>query len=176
MTYSFELPLLALLILTAGGAIIVKELISAVLILGAYSFFLALVWAWLGAADVAFVEAVVGAGLATVFFLLTLSQTSPEDTRIRRPPPPIIAVIALPLLGLLLLYAANDLPAFGDPGAPASVHVSPHYIENSLADTRTPNVVTSVLMDYRVLDTLIETVVVFTSGIACWLLLRRDSE
>ena len=85
-------------------------------------------------------------------------------------------MIALPLLGLLLLYAANDLPAFGDPGAPASVHVSPHYIENSLADTRTPNVVTSVLMDYRVLDTLIETVVVFTSGIACWLLLRRDTE
>ena len=31
-------------------------------------------------------------------------------------------------------------------------------------------------MDYRALDTLIETVVVFTSGIACWLLLRRDPE
>ena len=176
MTYSFELPLLVLLLLTAGGAIIVKDLISAVLILGGYSFFLALVWAWLGASDVAFVEAVVGAGLATVFFLLTLSQTSPEAMRIRRPPPPVIALIALPLLGLLLLYAANDLPAFGDPGSPASAHVSPHYIENSLADTLTPNVVTSVLMDYRVLDTLIETVVVFTSGIACWLLLRRDAE
>ena len=176
MTYSFELPLLVLLILTAGGAIMVKELISAVLLLGAYSFFLALVWAWLGAADVAFVEAVVGAGLATVFFLLTLSQTSPRDTRIRRPPPPILAVVALLLLGLLLLYAANDLPAFGDPASPASRHVSRHYIENSLADTRTPNIVTSVLMDYRAFDTLIETVVVFTSGIACWLLRRREPE
>lgn len=176
MMYSFELPLLVLLILTAGGAILVKDLISAVLILGAYSFFLALIWAWLGSADVAFVEAVVGAGLATVFFLVTLFRTVPEDTRIRRPPPPLVALIALPLLGLLLLYAANDLPGFGDPGSPASTHVSPHYLENSVADTRTPNVVTSVLMDYRVLDTLIETVVVFTSGIACWLLLRRNPE
>ncbi|MDE0628637.1 MAG: DUF4040 domain-containing protein [Bryobacterales bacterium] len=176
MTYSFELPLLVLLILTAGGAILVKDLISAVLILGSYSFFLALIWAWLGAADVAFVEAVVGAGLATVFFLLTLFRTAPDDTRIRRPRPPVVVVVALPLLGMLLLHAASDLPSFGDPASPASTHVSPHYLENSVADTLTPNVVTSVLMDYRALDTLIETVVVFTSGIACWLLLRRDPE
>jgi multicomponent Na+:H+ antiporter subunit B len=173
MNYSFELPLLALLILTAGGAIIVKDLISAVLILGSYSFFLALVWAWLGAVDVAFVEAVVGAGLATVFFLLTLFRMAPEHTLIRRSPPPISAVIALPLLGLLLLYAASDLPAFGDPLSPASTHVSPFYIENSFRDTQTPNVVTAVLMDYRALDTMLETGVIFTSGMACWLLLRR---
>ncbi len=174
MTFSFEIPLLVLLLLTAAAAIFVKDLISAVLILGSYSFFLALVWAWLGAVDVAFVEAVVGAGLATVFFLLTLFGTAPEDTRIRRPPAPIAAVIGLPLLGILLLYAATDLPEFGDPGSPASVHISPFYLENSYADTHTPNVVTAVLMDYRALDTLIETAVIFTSGIACWLILRRD--
>lgn len=173
MTYSFELPLLVLLILTAGGAIVVKDLISSVFILGSYSFFLALVWAWLGAVDVAFVEAVVGAGLATVFFLLTLFGTAPKDTVIDRPPPPIAALIGLPVLGLLLLYAANDLPAFGDPGSPASVHVSPYYLENSLAETQTSNVVTAVLMDYRALDTLMETAVIFTAGIACWLVLRR---
>ena len=69
---TFEFPLLVLLVMTAAGAIIVKDLISAVFILGSYSFALALVWALLGAVDVAFVEAVVGAGLATVFFLLTL--------------------------------------------------------------------------------------------------------
>ena len=174
MIFSFEIPLLILLILTAAGAILVKDLVPAVLILGSYSFFLALVWAWLGAVDVAFVEAVVGAGLATVFFLLTLFGTAPKDTRIRRPSPPWAALIGLPLLGFLLLYAANDLPKFGDPISPASVHISPVYLENSLQDTNTPNVVTSVLMDYRSLDTLIETVVIFTAGIACALLLRRN--
>jgi len=174
MMFSFEIPLLILLILTAGGAILVKDLVPAVFILGSYSFFLALVWAWIGAVDVAFVEAVVGAGLGTVFFLLTLFGTAPKDTRLHRPPPPWAALIGLPLLGFLLLYAASDLPKFGDPVSPASVHISPVYLENSLQDTNTPNVVTSVLMDYRSLDTLIETVVIFTAGIACALLLRRN--
>ena len=173
MSYSFELPLLVLLIMTAGSAILVKDLISSVLILGSYSFFLALVWAWLGAVDVAFVEAVVGAGLATVFFLLALFRTAPKDSIIRRSRPPIGAIISLPILGLLLLYAASDLPVFGDPQSPASTHVSPYYLENSLRDTQTPNVVTAVLMDYRALDTMLETGVIFTAGIACWLLLRR---
>ena len=176
MNYSFEIPLLILLLMTAAGAIIVKDLISAVFILGSYSFLLAVVWAWLGAVDVAFVEAVVGAGLATVFFLLTLFGTAPKDTRIRRTTTPFVAWFGLPLLGLLLLYVAEDLPRFGSPDSPASVHVSPEYLKNSLQDTDTPNVVTAVLMDYRAFDTLIETAVIFTAGIACVLLLRRNQE
>ncbi len=176
MNLFFEISLLVLLIMTAAGAILVKDLLSSVLILGTYSFLLALVWAWLGAVDVAFVEAVVGAGLATVFFLLTLFGTAPKDTRIRRPAPPLIALFGLPLLGLLLLYAAEDLPEFKDPESRANVHVSPEYLKNSLRETDTPNVVTAVLMDYRAFDTLIETAVIFTAGIACALLLRRNRE
>jgi multicomponent Na+:H+ antiporter subunit B len=84
MIFLVEIPLLLLLVITAGGAILVRDLISAVLILGTYSFFLAVAWAWLGAVDVAFVESVVGAGLATVFFLLTLFVTAPKDTSVRR--------------------------------------------------------------------------------------------
>jgi len=34
--------------------------------------------------------------------------------------------------------------------------------------------VTSVLMDYRSLDTMVETVVIFASGIACALLLKKE--
>ena len=172
---TFELPLLIFLVMTAAGAILVKDLISSVLILGTYSFTLALVWALLGAVDVAFVEAVVGAGLATVFFLLTLFNTLEKDTKIRRPPMPWIALIAMPLVAVLLLYGAADLPAFGDPGSPASTHISPYYLENSVQQTRTPNVVTAVLMDYRSLDTLVETIVIFTAGIACALILRKGN-
>ena len=176
MTLWFEILLLILVVVTAAGAILVKDLISAVLILGSYSFLLALVWAWLGAVDVAFVEAVVGAGLATIFFLLTLFGTAPKDTHLRRSAPPRLALLGLPVLGLLLLYAAEDLPRFNDPASPASVHVSPDYLRNSLEDTETPNVVTSVLMDYRAFDTLIETAVIFTAGVACVLLLGRKRE
>ena len=175
MTFSYEIPLLILVLVTAAGVILVKDLMSSVLLLGTYSFFLSLVWAWLGAVDVAFVEAVVGGGLGTVLFLLTLIGTAPKDTRLRRPPPSAITLIVFPLLGLLLLYAANDLPEFGDPNTPASAHISPTYLEQSYQDTHTPNVVTSVLMDYRSLDTMVETVVIFAAGIACALLLRRNA-
>lgn len=175
MRLVYEIPLLILLLVTAAGAILVKDLMSAILLLGCYSFFLSLVWASLGAVDVAFVEAVVGAGLATVLFLLTLFGTAPKDGRLRRPPPPMAALVALPLLGVLLLYAAKDLPEFGNPESPASAHISPEYLKRSYEDTQTPNVVTSVLMDYRSLDTMVETVVIFTAGIACALLLRRKT-
>jgi len=175
MIISFEILLVLLLLVTAVGAILVKDLMSAVLLLGAYSFFLSLIWAWLGAVDVAFVEAVVGAGLGTVLFLLTLIGTAPKDTRLHRPPPSLVTLIVFPLLGVLLLYAASDLPEFGDPDSPASVHISPTYLERSYQDTHTPNVVTSVLMDYRSLDTMGETVVIFAAGIACALLLRRNA-
>ena len=75
--------------------------------------------------------------------------------------------LALAPVALLLLYAAADLPAFGDAATPANLHVAPFYVENSVADTRTPNVVTSIIMDYRGFDTLIETCVIFAAGIAC---------
>jgi multicomponent Na+:H+ antiporter subunit B len=174
MTNLVNIVLLLLLVLTAASAtFLVKELVSSVFILGSYSFFLAVVWAWLGAVDVAFVEAAIGAGLATVLFLVTLFDTAPKDTRIRRPPPPLAGVLGLPLLGLLLLFVANDLPSIGDPSSPANTHISPVYLQQSYTDTLTPNVVASVLMDYRAFDTLIETVVIFTSGIACALLLKE---
>ncbi|HMQ11292.1 MAG TPA: hypothetical protein PKC21_05175 [Oligoflexia bacterium] len=79
---------------------------------------------------------------------------------------------------LVLSYAANQLPKFGDPQSPASNHVSPHYIEHGYEQTGGPNLVTDVLADYRSLDTLFETAVIFTSALACLLILgfRRDNQ
>jgi multicomponent Na+:H+ antiporter subunit B len=167
------LPLLFLLILTAAGAIIVKDLIGAVFILGTYSFFLALLWAWQGAVDVAFTEAVVGAGVSTIFFLLTLFLTTPDEARTRYYRMSWLVMGGLIVLGVLMAYGAQDLPPVGSVDSPANAYLSPLYLERSLEETRTPNVVTAVLMDYRALDTLIETTVIFTAGVAASLLLRK---
>jgi len=48
----------------------------------------------------------------------------------------------------------------------------PRYIERSLEDTSVPNMVTAVLADYRGYDTMFETIVIFSAGIACIFLLR----
>lgn len=71
----------------------------------------------------------------------------------------------------VLFYAAGDLPRVGDVEAPASVHVSPRYIAKSHDETGAPNFVTAVLADYRGYDTLGETTVIFTAGLACLLIL-----
>jgi multicomponent Na+:H+ antiporter subunit B len=81
-----------------------------------------------------------------------------------------IAIVGL--VGAVLIYATIDFPPFADPGSPASVHVSPRYIEKTVEETHVPNAVTSVLADYRSFDTMFETAVIFSAGVACFLLLR----
>ena len=83
-----------------------------------------------------------------------------------------IALILVVFLGGLLVYCSLEFPLWGDPHSPASTHVSPYYIENTIKDTSVPNIVTSVLADYRGYDTMFETIVIFTAGIACIFLLR----
>ena len=82
------------------------------------------------------------------------------------------AFICILLFGAVLLYGTMDFPAYGDPESPASRHVSPYYIKKAIEDTAVPNLVTAVLADYRGYDTLFETAVILTAGLACFLLLR----
>ena len=64
------------------------------------------------------------------------------------------------------------LPPFGTADAAIHKHVAPRYLADSIKETNVPNVVTSVLADYRGYDTLGETTVIFTAGIGVMLLLR----
>ena len=84
-----------------------------------------------------------------------------------------LSALVMILLLALMLYATSGLPDHADPQAPANVHVSPTYIEDSVKDTHTPNIVTAVLADYRGYDTLGETVVIFAAGLACVLVLMK---
>ena len=86
----------------------------------------------------------------------------------------ILALIVVIITGGLLLYATAEMPDWADPQSPASTHVSPRYIEKTVEETAVPNMVTSVLADYRGYDTLGETTVIFTAGVCCVVLLRRS--
>lgn len=90
----------------------------------------------------------------------------------------IFATIAVVITGSILLYGVTDFPAFGDPkspanaGVPGSESVSQYFITESYKDTKVPNLVTSVLADYRGYDTMFETVVIFAAGMAIFAILR----
>ena len=84
----------------------------------------------------------------------------------------ILGKVTILLCGGLLLYIVAYFPDWGDPESPASTHLSPYFIQNTLKDTAVPNIVTSVLADYRGYDTMFETTVILTAGLACFFLLR----
>jgi energy-converting hydrogenase B subunit D len=76
MIWQLDLAILALVILCAIAAISVKDLLGTAILFGAYSFLMCLLWAVMGAVDVAFTEASVGAGVSTVFFVAAVFHTT----------------------------------------------------------------------------------------------------
>ena len=76
MIWQLDLVILTLVVVAAIGAITVKDLLGAAILFGAYSFMMCLLWAIMGAVDVAFTEASVGAGVSTVFFVAAVFQTT----------------------------------------------------------------------------------------------------
>jgi uncharacterized MnhB-related membrane protein len=76
MILSLDLILLFFIVVIAIAAITLKDLLSAVILLGAYSFLMALIWVELQSVDVGFTEAAVGAGATTAFLIAAISKTT----------------------------------------------------------------------------------------------------
>jgi len=76
MIWQFDLIVLTLVIICGIAAINVRDLLSAAILFGAYSFLMCLLWAIMGAVDVAFTEASVGAGVSTILFVAAVFRTT----------------------------------------------------------------------------------------------------
>ncbi len=172
--------LLTFLVAIVIGIIVLRDLLAGVILLGLYSLIAAGIFVVMDAVDVAFTEAAVGSGISTILFLGALSFT--KHSQKPRGHDSIVALFFVVCTGALLIYGTLDMPHYGDPNSPAQTHPehTQHYLYKSPDETGMPNVVTSVLASYRGYDTLGETVVVFTAGIAVLSLLglirRRPEE
>lgn len=162
--------------MTALYVALSRDLLAVVMVFSAYSLLCAGMFMVMDAADVAFTEAAVGAGVSTILLLLALRCCAryerPEGRR-------WLAIVVVALTGATLVYGTLDLPELGEPGSPVHQHVAPRYLDDSGREIGIPNVVTSVLASYRGFDTLGEVVVVFTAGLGVWLLIgagRRRRE
>ncbi len=170
-----DVVLLALLVATAIGIASLRQLFPVAMLAGIYSLLSACFFVLMDAVDVAFTEAAVGAGMVTVLFLATFALTSRTElpTRPRRRQAALIAVF---LTGALLMLATRDMPHFAAADAPIHSHpLYERYTVTSNEEIAVPNVVTSVLASYRGYDTLGEVTVIFTAGIAVWMLLAGRS-
>ncbi|HNT57624.1 MAG TPA: DUF4040 domain-containing protein [Syntrophales bacterium] len=76
MTLPIDVVLQIFVVICAVASIVVRDLLSAAMILGAYSFFMCIMWAQMGAVDVAFTEASVSAGIGTILFVAAVMKTT----------------------------------------------------------------------------------------------------
>ncbi len=169
-----DLALLTLLVVTAFSMMRVRRLFAVVMLSGIYSLLSAAFFVSLDAVDVAFTEAAVGAGISTVLMLSAMLLTARREKPVVPGHRPLALVVVL-ITTAALFYATIDMPGFGDPNAPANTYVGQAYVEQTPKDIEVPNIVTAVLASYRGYDTLGETVVIFTAGIAVMLLLGAGS-
>ncbi|MFG3451923.1 hydrogenase subunit MbhD domain-containing protein [Pseudomonas knackmussii] len=145
---------LGLLVLgLAFGALHGRNLYASVLLFIAFGLALALVWARLGATDLALAEAAIGAGLTGVLLFAALARQPgpaelPEMTPIRQRL--AAAVVVLPLLIMLV----QGLAPLAD-----RVSTLPAEIDRVLPQTGVSHPVTAVLLNLRAWDTLLELAV-----------------
>ena len=169
-----DITLLSLITIHAVAIIRMRSLFAVIMLFSGFSFLTAGLFVVMDAADVAFTEAAVGAGISTVLMLATLALTYSQDIQKEEKQPthqPWLPLSVVFITAALLIYGTWDIPAFGDPQAPAQQHVAPYYLEKSIEETGVPNVVTAVLASYRGFDTLGEVTVIFTAGIAVLLII-----
>ena len=76
MILHLDMIILIFVIICGIAAITVRDLLGAAILFGAYSFMMCLLWSIMGAVDVAFTEASVGAGVSTVLFVAAVFRTS----------------------------------------------------------------------------------------------------
>lgn len=168
-----DIVLMLFLLIMALAILKVHHLLAMAMLFGLYSLLVAGLFMVLDAPDVAFTEAAVGTGIATVLMLATLASTkvSREKTRHKKTYSSLFIVL---VTGGLLFYGTHDINNLGDPEAPPHTQVAKRYIEEGQAETGVPNLVTAVLASYRGFDTLGEVTVVFTAGLGVLLLLVRQ--
>ena len=76
MIWQLDFIFLTFVVIIAIASLKVRDLMSAAILFGAYSFIMCLLGIGMGAVDVAFTEAAVGAGVSTVFFIATAFNTT----------------------------------------------------------------------------------------------------
>lgn len=76
MIWELELVIYIFLLLSAVVALEVNDLLIAVVMTTVFSFLMALLFVTMGAIDVGFTEAVIGAGVTGILYVVVVYQTS----------------------------------------------------------------------------------------------------
>ena len=171
--------LLLFVIVGSLVAVETKNLLSAVICIGAAGFGGSLMFLFLRAPDIAITQIVVEVLALVILIRVTMSR---DKTFISGDWELIGVIFSVGFLLIIFLAGTkvfDALPEFGSPSFSVNNQIqgtaSQHYIREGINDTGAPNIVTSVILDYRAYDTLGEATVLFTSVLGAIVILRKQS-
>lgn len=150
--------MLALLVVTVVPAVITRSRLTALILVGGAGFVVALWFFALGAIDVGLTQLLVEL-LTVVALVLVLRRLPAVFHRVRRSRQIVAAVIALGV------GTAAALVTFAFTGRRDISRVGQYFLDEAYADTGGTNIVNTILVDYRALDTLGELTVIAVAGI-----------
>jgi multicomponent Na+:H+ antiporter subunit B len=152
----------------------IKDLLAAVISLGAVGFAVAIMFIFVQAPDLAIVQIVVEVLTVVIFVAVILRTTHVDETIGKRLSGTQVFSIVLYALFAVLFFVVmirtlQALPEFGN----ATMKVASEYIKLGLPRTGGANLVADVILDFRALDTLGEATVLFTSVIGVVAIMRK---
>jgi multisubunit Na+/H+ antiporter MnhB subunit len=165
---------LVFMIVAAIIAIEIKDLLGAVISLGAVGFSVAIMFIFVQAPDLAIVQIVVEV-LTIIVFVAVIFRTTHIDETIGKKlsGTQVFSVATYAIFAILflivMLRSLQELPEFGN----ATMKVAAEYIKLGLPQAGGANIVADVILDFRALDTLGEATVLFTSVIGVAALMRK---
>lgn len=145
-----------------------KDRLDIVIFSGSFSLLTAVMYLLLDAPDVAMTEAAVGV-LVTIFSIYALKAVHYVDKEIEDKFNLPLFVLALGFASLLI-YAAKDLPEFGNEHTISQQTLAAYYIENTYKEIGIDSIVAAILASYRGFDTLLETLVILVGGLSVLLI------
>ncbi len=168
-----ELYLILILVLMILGSIYslnASDLLSAVISYGIVGFGLVIAFLLLQAPDLAIVQVVVEV-ITLVVMIATIKNTQAKISQMKFKPKIAIyyALIVIAALIFVIIFekATGCLNSFGAD----TMRMAEHYI-SGVEHTKSANLVTGVILDFRAYDTLGEATVLFTAVIGVLTILR----
>ncbi len=161
--------IIGFMILGSIVALELSDLLSAVVSIGMVGLGLAICFLLLQAPDLALVQFVIE--ILSVIILIVMLRATNQRWEKEKEPRSLsivkVTFVALAMIGALPLFLG--LPPFGHP----LLEVSSYYFAEGLQETGSPNLLTAIILDYRVYDTLGEAIVIFVSVIGVMTIFRR---
>ncbi len=164
----YEAVLLVLLVVPACVAVRMKSVLTAVIALGVVGLSEAMVYVLLGAPDLALTQVVVQT-LTVILFALVFTRFPVPAHREMHPRRWDVALSVA--AGGLITWALMNITA-----QPRHTGLAQTYAARSARDAHGLNIVNTILVDFRALDTMGETTVLATAGLGVYLLFRKPRQ